>query len=147
MAASRRERICLVGAFLPCGRAVLAEHKLAVWRANAPAPFYDLAPGGPGMSPDVWRTSYSLMCQALREFLLNVVESRDHRAAGTVAFQASATLYALLLDHALDRKAAANPAAVGAGSDVGADDAKRTFWRVSICSIPVTSYCRMWLVN
>lgn len=56
------------------------------------------------MSPVACHASYSFMCQALRGFLVDVVESRDHDVVDTIAFRASATLYAMLLNHPIDEK-------------------------------------------
>ncbi|MDQ3763306.1 MAG: hypothetical protein M3460_17250 [Actinomycetota bacterium] len=56
------------------------------------------------MSPTMSQTSYHLICQVLREFLVEVVKSRDRATVATIPFQASATLYALLLDHPPDRR-------------------------------------------
>lgn len=52
----------------------------------------------------ITRTSYSRICQALRGFLVDAVESKDHATVNTIAFQASATLYSLLLDHPINEK-------------------------------------------
>jgi hypothetical protein len=54
----------------------------------------------------VQQTSYDLVCQLLRGFLRDAVQSaRDGRGeVGSVACRATATLYGLLLDHPVDRR-------------------------------------------
>lgn len=54
--------------------------------------------------PTVHQTSYDLLCEVLKALLWEVVKSGAHHQVGSVPFRASAALYALLMNHPVDRK-------------------------------------------
>lgn len=50
------------------------------------------------------QTSYDLLCEVLRTLLQEVVRSGARDQIGSIPFRASAALYALLMNHPIDRK-------------------------------------------
>ncbi|MGH3935298.1 MAG: hypothetical protein ACRDS1_10045 [Pseudonocardiaceae bacterium] len=56
------------------------------------------------MSTSVYKTSHDLMCEVLRGALLTVFESGAAGGIGSVPCRAGAALYALLMDHPIDRR-------------------------------------------
>ncbi|MGH3801650.1 MAG: hypothetical protein ACRDTD_16260 [Pseudonocardiaceae bacterium] len=65
------------------------------------------------MNPTDYRPSHQLLCELLRRVLRNAVQAGPGAAVGigTVECQAVAALYLLLIDHPIDQRAAAGPAA------------------------------------
>jgi hypothetical protein len=60
----------------------------------------------PGLRCSVHQTSYAVMCELLRRVLGDAVESGPGAAGGigSVACRATAALYAVLMDHPIDRR-------------------------------------------
>jgi hypothetical protein len=60
----------------------------------------------PGLGRSVHQTSYAVMCELLRRVLGEAVESGPGAAGGirSVACRATAALYAVLMDHPIDRR-------------------------------------------